>query len=111
MSPTQMISTYESIAAVMARMRAAAQSAQWERLSALERDCSKLVATLRFDAAPPALTSQQLQRKSALIRQLLAEDAEIRRHTEPWMEELKSLINSTGKSRRISRAYDLGGPR
>jgi flagellar protein FliT len=105
MNPTEMLATYETIAAITGRMRAAAQGADWERLAALERDCAKLVATLRAAAPVYELTRAQHKRKFELLRQMLDDDAEIRRHTEPWMEQLKSMMASAGKSRRINSAY------
>jgi len=104
-TPTEVIATYEQVAGITGRMLAAARSADWDRLVALEQACSRLVASLAFPAEPVALSPAQQHRKSALIRQVLAADAEIRRCTEPWMDELKSLLESAGKARRVHRAY------
>jgi flagellar protein FliT len=102
-----MLATYEHIALVMGRMRVAAQGAHWDLLRSLESDCSALVASLRLDTVGEALTPQQEERKYDLVRQLLADDAEIRRHTEPWMEQLKTLMESAGRSRKINTAYGI----
>jgi flagellar protein FliT len=101
----QVIATYESIAGITARMLAAAEAAEWDKLAALERDCAKLVATLQQAATPDNFAQPEQRRKFELIRKILAHDAAIRRHTEPWMEQLKSFIDSAGKSRRINQAY------
>jgi flagellar protein FliT len=109
MHPAQEISTYENIAAIMNQMCAAAQGADWKRLAALEKDCARLVALLQASQQAAALTPPQQRRKFELLRQILANDAEIRRHTEPWMENLKALIKDTGRTRQVNQAYGVGG--
>jgi flagellar protein FliT len=108
LTATQVIATYESIAGITARMLAAAEAAEWEKLAALERDCAKLVATLQQAATPDGFAQQDQRKKFNLIRKILAHDAAIRRHTEPWMEQLKTFIDSAGKSRRLHQAYGAG---
>ena len=108
LTPSQVMAAYESIAVIMASMCAAAQCANWKHLTALERDCAKLVALLQNSPVPAALSQPQQRRKFELLRIILADDAEIRRHTEPWMDNLKSLIKSTGKARRVNQAYGAG---
>jgi flagellar protein FliT len=108
LTPNQVIATYEKVTGIMASMCAAARAADWKRLAVLEKDCARLVALLQHSPVSAELTPPQQRRKFELLRQLLADDAEIRRHTEPWMENLKSLIQSTGRKRQISRAYGFG---
>lgn len=108
LTPGETIAAYEGIAGIMSRMRLAAQSANWKLLAALERDCAVLVSRLQDFPRPDPLPPIQQRRKFDLLRTILAEDAEIRRHTEPWMENLKSLITSTGKARRVNLAYGVG---
>jgi flagellar protein FliT len=107
LTPTQVMAAYESIAGITAGMCAAAQGANWKQLTALEKDCAGLVALLQ-NSQQATLSQVQQRRKFELLRKILADDAEIRRHTEPWMENLKSLIKSTGKSRRMMQAYGSG---
>jgi flagellar protein FliT len=92
----------------MTRMCAVARAADWKQLAALEKDCARLVAVLQRTAVSAQLSPAQHRRKYELLKQLLADDAEIRRHTEPWVENLKSLIQSTGRKRQISQAYGTG---
>lgn len=109
LSPAQIIATYERVAAIMGRMRIAAQSANWNELKTLEAHCAKLVAILQRSPEAAVLSQSEKRRKFELLRQLLADDAEIRRHTEPWMEKLKSLIHTTSKTRKVNQAYGVGG--
>ncbi len=39
-----------------------------------------------------AMVAPEIARKRGLIQQLLDDDAEIRRHTEPWMEHVRKLL-------------------
>jgi len=116
LTPHQVIATYENIARIMASMCTAARAADWQRLAVLEKECANLVARLQQSPVSAELTPLQQGRKYELLKQLLADDAEIRRHTEPWMENLMSLIQSTGRKRQIGQAYGFGaisapGPR
>ncbi len=51
------------------------------------------------------LTGVSRARKVAIIKKILADDKEIRNITEPWMNKLSMLINSTGTERKLNRAY------
>ena len=44
--------------------------------------------------------------KIELIHKILADDAEIRNHAEPWMSRLQSLLGNAGMERRVRQAYD-----
>jgi flagellar protein FliT len=40
-----------------------------------------------------------------LIERILDDDAEIRRHTEPWMEHVRHLLGDNRRLRELQRAY------
>ncbi|SMB30534.1 FliT flagellar protein (modular protein) [Sterolibacterium denitrificans] len=89
--PTSPISLYEEMNALSSRMAAAARIQDWETLKMLARS----VAVLR-NALPDGdsqLTEAELQQKTVLIQRILDDDAEIRRHTEPWMERVCDFLN------------------
>jgi flagellar protein FliT len=46
------------------------------------------------------------QQKIELIHKILADDAEIRTHTEPWMKSVQTLLGNAGMARRVQQAYD-----
>jgi flagellar protein FliT len=46
------------------------------------------------------------QKKVELIHKILADDAEIRAHTEPWMKSVQTLLGNAGMARRVHQAYD-----
>jgi flagellar protein FliT len=94
---------YESIAAASSRMLAAARAADWDAFLAHEQECARSVEALRALGGAPG--RQAARRKAAIIRQVLAEDAEIRRLTQPWLEKLEALLRSGANQRRVDGAY------
>lgn len=106
MNAAQTMAAYESVLAISARMREAAQRADWDGLVALEAQCRAAVAPLMaLGEDLPRLTPAQQARKGDIIRHVLADDAEIRLITEPWMNELEGLIGNTRNQRRLVQAY------
>lgn len=101
--PTPTIALYEEIRALSQRMVGAAQANDWATLVELEQ----LVATLRDELADSgekfSLSTPELLRKHGLIQQILRDDAEIRRHTEPWMERLRHLLDARQAAGGIRR--------
>lgn len=96
--PTSPISLYEEMNALSSRMAAAARIQDWETLRTLARS----VTVLR-DALPGSdsqLSEAELQHKALLIQRILDDDAEIRRHTEPWMERICVFFDSTARRRQ-----------
>jgi flagellar protein FliT len=108
MNSPQIITTYETILAITGQMLEAARSGDWDRLVALEKDCKKLVEGLIAENYGLPLSSQLQQRKAEIIRKVLADDAEIRNITEPWMAQLQNLLSSAGRERKLSEAYAPG---
>lgn len=99
------IENYEFISSITGQMRAAATQGEWDHLVELEKQCSQRVNVMKLqDAATPLDESTRL-RKVALIRKILADDAEIRNHTEQWMTQLQRIMQSTGQERRLREAY------
>jgi hypothetical protein len=44
-------------------------------------------------------------RKGAIIRQVLAEDAEIRRLTQPWLRRIEELLRASSNQLRLGDTY------
>ncbi|MCC7485317.1 MAG: flagellar protein FliT [Burkholderiales bacterium] len=109
MNATQLIESYERVLGYTRWMVAAARGADWERLVDLERSCREEVDRLMaLGPAVPRLPGELETRKAEIIRGVLADDAEIRRITEPWMARLEEVIGETRNCRRLSRAYGAG---
>lgn len=109
MNSSQIIATYEAILAISGQMLIAARNTDWDRLVALEQDCRKRVEKLIAENAGQSLGGHDQQRKVEIIRGVLADDAEIRSITEPWMAELQTILSNAGRERRLHQTYDPGG--
>ena len=106
----QILQTYDAMSVKSALMVDAAKNSDWDRLVALEKDCRAMVATLKkVDTGTSRPDAGYVRRKVALIRKVLADDAEVRRYTEPWMEQLQVLLGSARQEQRLQQAYDSGG--
>lgn len=101
------IDRYEEVCALSSRMVNAARSGEWDLLIALE---ARVAAVRDLMIAEPeeldaATAAPEIAQKRRLIQQLLDDDAEIRRHTEPWMEHVRKLLGDHGRRRRVQQAY------
>lgn len=97
---------YGSISAKTGEMLDAARNSDWDRLVALEQDCRALIETLRRSDAGAGAGARFVQRKVALLRKVLADDAEIRKFTEPWMTQLEAYLGNARQEYRLRRAYE-----
>jgi flagellar protein FliT len=102
------IENYEYLSSITSQMRVAALQGQWDNLVELEKQCSQRVATMKaLDASTPLDETTRL-RKVALIRKILADDAEIRNQTEPWMAQMQLIMQSARQEHRLLDAYSSG---
>jgi flagellar protein FliT len=103
---TSQIEIYEEMAALSTRMVEAAHGGDWDKLIALERQVTALRNTLMANEDPNEnLSVDESVRKTALIQRILDDDAEIRRFTEPWMEQVRTYLGSGSKRKQVARAY------
>ena len=101
------IEDYEFLSSVMEQMHAAAAQGEWDHLVELEKKCSQRVAAIKSQDAATPLDEGIRQRKLELIRKILADDAEIRNLTEPWMGQLQRIMQSAQRERRLLKTYFL----
>lgn len=97
---------YETMSSLSAQMADAARANDWDRLVALEKDCAGLARHLQR-VEPLPLTPEERRRKVELVHRILADDAEVRRHTEPWMEHVKQFLGGTARERKVRDAYGV----
>lgn len=105
MPPMNTVGLYEDMSHISAQMVDAARANDWDRLVSLEQNVARLRESLAAQQDRPVLTGAQRARKVALIRRILADDAEVRRHTEPWMEHVRTYLGTTARGRTVSQAY------
>ncbi len=87
-----LIAHYEAIAQASHQMLAAARAEDWARVGVLEDECRALIARLQAEAAGVVLSAQEQKRRVQLLREILADDAEIRARSEPWLQELEAMF-------------------
>lgn len=97
--PTSQISLYEEMNALSSLMAEAARAKDWDTLRLLARSVAALRDSLTDN--DESLSDAELQKKALLIQRILDDDAEIRRHTEPWMEHVCRFLGN-GAARRTS---------
>lgn len=104
----QIVERYTRMADASHRMLAAAREDDWDMVGALEKECAGLIAELSKmgDLAPadPGLRQQKL----GLMKRVLADDAEIRLLSQPWLKKLDALLRTPETVARLDRAYGSG---
>ena len=97
-----MIQHYESIAAASRRMLDAAREGDWDEVSLLEDRCRTLISRLKRAHVCSDQPMGQRQRL-ALMCAMLADDAEIRELSEPWLKQLQALLAGRHAEHRSPR--------
>jgi flagellar protein FliT len=111
MDEQQLISAYERILAVTGLMLEAARQGDWDRLTELERRCrAEVDGLIALGDGQPQLPEPMRQRKTQIIRSVLADDAEIRRITQPGMAQLEHVIGNLGNQRKLANSYGAQPP-
>ena len=106
MGDEDVLRIYGTVSVKTSQMLDAAQRGDWDRLVELETECRALIDTLKHaDEGPSPPGPDYIERKAELIRKVLADDVEIRKHTEPWMERLQALLGSARQMHKLERAY------
>ncbi len=85
-------------------MRDAAASGDWDRLVALEQECKRKVEEIKPRDVVPSSPDERAQ-KIALLKKILADDADIRNRTETWMEQLQRIMQSSRSEQNLQQTY------
>ena len=91
MTSNEVLSMYESIAGLTAKMAVAAKAGDITTLTQLERQTAQQASAA--DNGVPALSGTQRMRKIDLLKQIMANDRAIREVTEPW--ELSKVMQAS----------------
>jgi flagellar protein FliT len=89
MTSSEVLSMYENIAGLTNQMAAAARMGDLDRLGKLETECATEARAASTGVA--AASGAQRLRKIDLLKQILANDREIRDLTDPWMNTIPGL--------------------
>ena len=101
----RLLSTYDCLARTTGHMLSAAQQRDWEKLVDLEKHCAELVARMSALETDDPLPEDLRSRKADLVRKVLADDAAIRNITEPWLQQLGTMLGTNKQERSLLRAY------
>lgn len=101
--PSQ-IELYEEMSLLSSRMAAAARASDWEHLIELERGIRSLRDALLAIADGSNEAATDMARKHSLIQRILEDDAEVRRHTEPWMERILFFLGNGPPQSELQQA-------
>jgi flagellar protein FliT len=97
---TGLIAHYEAIAQASHAMLAAAHADDWDEVHALEDRCRALIAELKATARITRLGVAEQRRRIELLRAILANDAEVRKRSEPWLRQLERMLEPARSTRR-----------
>ena len=99
------IDIYEKMLDVSGAMLESASKADWDTLVSLEGQCRNMVERLKPNDRTTGLPRPVVERKIDLIKRLLANDAAIRSHVEPWMANVEKYLGDANRQRQLSQAY------
>ncbi len=99
------VELYEEMGRISSVMVEAARAGDWERLIELESGVARLRDVLLALPAETGLAPADVARRRQLIERILDDDAEVRRHTEPWMEHVRQFLGDNQRLRELQRAY------
>jgi flagellar protein FliT len=105
MSGEQALAVYQALVELTGQMAAAARESDWDRVAQLERRCAAQVQALSDGEPGVELCATGRARKAEMIRQILADDRQIRELATPWMAQLSALISNTRSQSRLAGAY------
>lgn len=101
---TSFIEHYQALSEITAQMREAAAQGEWDRLVTLEEESRRQVGVLMTLDLTAVDEAARLQ-KVALIKKILADDAEIRRCTQVWMQQLRRIMQSARSEQKLQQTY------
>lgn len=105
--PSQ-IELYEEMSLLSSRMVEAARASEWDNLIELERNVTRLRNTLMATPEDSNAPATDVALKRNLIQRILENDAEVRRHTEPWMEHVRKFLGDSTRRHEVLKAYAAG---
>jgi flagellar protein FliT len=106
MVPEQaVLDCYEAIARASSRMLAAAQAADWDNLIAAEMECTHSINQVSALSTQATISVEGNKQRMAIIRRVLADDAQIRNLVDPRLQKLEGYLHGRATGRRVQNAY------
>lgn len=101
----QVILNYQSLSELSSEMRQAADEGDWDKLIELEHQYRIQADNLALADELELPDEISRQEKINLIRKILEDESEIRRHTENRMNELQNVIQSNRQEQLLNQTY------
>jgi flagellar protein FliT len=98
----RLIERYEQLAQASHEMLAAARHGDWVSVARIEDACRALITELKAHSRHARLGEAEQRRRIALLRAILADDAQIRHRSEPWLQQLEQMLHPSLPERRPS---------
>jgi len=100
------VSCYEAVREASHEMLEAARAGDWDALIASERRCAATIGRVQACGDDIAsLDASTRKRAYEIIRAILANDAEIRDLTSPWLRQVELHLGTSRMSRKLAAAY------
>lgn len=98
---------YAAIATQSQTMLHAAKQGDWEALCEAETDCSRLIHELQSvkKAKEIQLNEEERHKHIVYLKNILADDAEIRNLTQPRLQQLEEFLRAASNTHRLSNSY------
>jgi flagellar protein FliT len=103
----QYLSCHEEILRLVREMRGAAQSSNWDRLTALQAPYIEQVDRLKCASYSQELSHSERQYRYELLKAILSEDAAVRNLVMPAFARVSELLSSGRRRRDLSHAYSM----
>lgn len=103
------VALYQEIERLTGGMLSAAHQQDWDRLVALEAGCASCIDSIKGCSVPVRLSEAARQQKVLLLKSILANDREIRKLTDPWMQRISHLLESSNTECRVRNSYGSNG--
>ena len=102
---SDVIHCYEQIKPITSRMLALARAGDWDAMAPLEEEFRRYVDHLKTIESSHPLDPSELEKKYLLLRQILADDAEIRDLLTPQVARLGILMGNLRRQQNLNQAY------
>ncbi len=103
------VALYKEIERLTGGMLSAAHEQDWDRLIALEAGCASCIDSIKGCNVPGMLSEEARQQKVSLLKSILANDREIRKLADPWMQRISHLLESANTESRVRSSYGSHG--
>jgi flagellar protein FliT len=87
-----LLGCYRSIERASRDMLSAARDSDWDRVNEIQRRCGTLIDQARRLGGGATLSRTDQQAKMRIVRQIVLNEAQIRRLANPWTERFERMV-------------------